>query len=615
MNKRLTAKTQYLNPTLGENVRGFSKAISVEPDNDDLLIKRGTIFAVFSITGGSTFDTNLISKVVHDVLHDSYFQSDNISPIQSMEKAISEVRDRVIMLPNETISSDVQTPTFSIVTAVLWGNVIYVVQYGPAQSYLVREGSIKPIATMSEGTYAATSGVVRNDDVIILCSKEFGKKYPPEKLMSTALGEQELAEEDACVLLKFIIDTSFSQNEVVDFGLDKQVTKENVATKYVENLKRLFAKTRTHKKPTKLTVPQDSNKIEITKAEIASITSLSGTGSVKGIKLKKPHKFSFALLLKPFVLIPLIAVALGISVFFTLKNKSKPATIKQPEATEIVKETTSSANNESTPSDTDVKGAEDMQAEGIFYDLKLVDINAKPNGIAAFKNTVIVTDPTTGNMYASNMDQPKFEIIGKPYLGINNILNIGGKLGFTDNSGYKVYDITNDKLAEEYTFPADITAPFGATSAYLSYVYNVNGDVLSRYSKSDSKLTGSVWAQTADFENAKSISVAYSIYVITGQGNLVSYTGGKKDKFELTGEKATLTNPVQVVADIDYKYIYVADAGNQRVAAYDDKGNFVKEFRAPREGLWNDIKKITVSPDEKTIFVLTGTKVYKVKNS
>jgi hypothetical protein len=217
-------------------------------------------------------------------------------------------------------------------------------------------------------------------------------------------------------------------------------------------------------------------------------------------------------------------------------------------------------------------------------------------------------------MYASNIEQPKFELVGKPYVGISNLINIGGKLGFTDKDGYKVYDLTNDKLSEEYAFPAEIDiAQIGTTSAYLSYVYNSKGGILTRYSKTDSILKGNVWAQTPDFNNARSISVAYSIYVITEQGTLVSYTAGTKDKFELTGDKVTLNNPIQVVADIDYKYIYVADKGNQRVVAYNDKGKFVTEYTAPKAGLWNDIKSIAVSPDENALFVLTGTKVYKVK--
>src|SRR4029078_11769379 len=101
------------------------------------------------------------------------------------------VRDRVLQLSNETINPETPETNFNIIAGVLWGNVMYVVQYGQAQSYLIRGGDIRPINTIAKGTFSAASGIVKDDDVIILCSSEFGKKYPPDKLMSMSIGEQE----------------------------------------------------------------------------------------------------------------------------------------------------------------------------------------------------------------------------------------------------------------------------------------------------------------------------------------------------------------------------------------------------------------------------------------
>jgi hypothetical protein len=132
MLKKLTAKVQKICPNLPASTTGFSNALVIEPDDAALLEKRGTVYVIFDISGSEDFDTTLVSKVVNDILHDSYYQSDNISPIQSLERAISEVRDRVTKLTNESIRIHEAVVEFNLLAGVIWGNVFYVVFYGDA---------------------------------------------------------------------------------------------------------------------------------------------------------------------------------------------------------------------------------------------------------------------------------------------------------------------------------------------------------------------------------------------------------------------------------------------------------------------------------------------------
>ena len=581
MYKKLIAKTQYLNPALPESIGSFSKGFSIEPENDDALLKHGTIYAIFDVTAGSYYDTHLTQKVVYDILHASYFQSENISPIQSLEKAISDVKDKVTHLANESIRPDIAPAEFNIIAGVLWGNVMYMVQYGTAQCYLVRQGEIKPINTISEGTYAAASGVVKDGDVIIFCSKEFGRKYPPDKLLTMAIGEQDLTPQEACILLKFIVDTNFSPNEVVDFGLP-EVTKRKRSVKnarLLQNVLRVFSEL-IQKLPKRL--PKRT-------ASVASI---------KPVKLRSGKRFDWGFFAKPAVLAVIIVLALAISIGLTVRNRAnkQPDTVPQEPAVEVPQPL--------------VEGTSDTQEqpdEQVFYDIKISDVGANPTGIASFNNVVVTTDSASGKMFISDQTTAKFEAQTSTFVGIKNLINIGGKLGFTDNEGYKVYNLADGTAAESYK-----SSELGVTSAYLNYVYSINGDKLTRYSKNDATLEGSLWGQNENFSGAKSFSIAYSIYLITNDGKLESYTSGQKDSFAVSGEAAVLSNPTQVLADIDFKYIYVADNGNGRVVAFDDKGNFVKEYKPKKDGAWNDIRGISVTPNEKTLFLLNGSKVYKL---
>ena len=69
---------------------------------------------------------------------------------------------------------------------------------------------------------------------------------------------------------------------------------------------------------------------------------------------------------------------------------------------------------------------------------------------------------------------------------------------------------------------------------------------------------------------------------------------------------------MQVVADIDYENIYVADSGNNRVVILNKKGTFVKQYKHIKGDYWNDIKGIGITSDEKKLFVLDGSRVFEV---
>ncbi|RJR26857.1 hypothetical protein C4561_03725 [candidate division WWE3 bacterium] len=571
MNKKLTAKTQYLNPILGENIMSFSRAMTVTPDSDELMLKKGTLYAIVSVAGNSAYDPELVSKVVSDVLHESYYQSDNISPTQSLEKAIVDVRDKVLQLSNETISPEEQSSVFSIITAVLWGNVLYVVQYGDAKGYVTRAGEIKPINTTPEGAFAASTGVVKDEDVIILCSSEFGNNYPPERLLTMSIGEQELKPGEACLLMKFLVDTTFTQDEIVDFGIDTIVSKNKPGRVFSSLLERLSAL----KKP---------RKIQEEKPETFSI------------RLKSPDKIKMRFKFKTWMLVPIILTALAVSVFYTVKNRDESGNLESPEQNTVLSETSTEVG---MPPNEEVD-------EEVFYDIKITDAGASPNSIAVFSDYIVVSDKSTGKIYKSGVETPKFEAVDVSFPGITNMINIGGMLGFTDNEGYKVFDLEETKTTESYA-----QGDLGATSAYTDFVYTIQEDKITRYSKEESGLSGVLWGQSADFKGARSLSVAYSIYVLTESGGLVKFTSGTKEDFQVSGDNSALSDPIQILADIDFDYIYVADKGNMRVAVFDEEGEFIREYRAKKETRWNDMRGIGVSPDEKTLFVLSGTRVYK----
>jgi len=463
----------------------------------------------------------------------------------------------------------------------------------------MRMGTERPINTVAEGTFSAASGVIKDDDVVILCSDQFGQNYPPERLLTVSISEQELKAEEACVLMKFIVDTSFTQNEAVDFGMENAV-KTPAPNKLLSNI---MDKVKTIKLPKKhesvRTIENESPRAgHFGTAQSQSIFTDKKREETFSIRLKSPNKLNGAKF-KSWMLVPLIFIALIASIYYTLKTRgSSPAdTAVEINTNEVLSDNSGNSNEP-------VQGEKD---EEVFYDIKITDGQAVPSSIVVFTDFVVVSDKETGKIYVSDTETPKFEALEASFPGLTSIINIGGKLGVTDKEGYKVYDLAKKELSENYKHEG-----LGLTSAYTTFVYSIEGSKIMRYSKEkDDTLSGTLWGQNDEFLNARSMSVAYSIYVITQDGKLTQYTSGNKDDLTLKGDFGSLNNPVQVLADIDFDNVYLADKGNKRVVVFDDNGNFVKEYKAQNESRWEDMRGIGVSPDEKTLFVLSGSRVYK----
>lgn len=570
MNKKLTAKVQVLKPVTKENSEHFSGCFVIEPDSKDLVLKKGQLYVVFEVNSETPFDVNLVSKVLHDVLYNSYYTSDSISAIQSLEKAIVEVKDNVSNLPNQSIHSEQASIEFSFLGAVLWGNVFYIVKYGKAKSYLMRDGEIKEVDTAGEGGFSSASGVVKDDDVVILCTYGFGTKYPPEKLLKLSLSEQELDSGDSCILLKFIVDTTFTQDEIVDFG---PVTQPKISL--AKKIKNLFSKV---KRPN-----FDSIKIKLkqrSKNSAEQLTSLAPKISIRKFKPKIKIKLAY--------LIPAVVVILGVSIVFTMIKNKKPQ--QQNTSTEEQEQSVQGVSIQKPVEDKDV-----------FYDVKITDSNANPSEVLVFSNVVVCSDKNAGKVYLSDIVTPKFTPLDNTFLGVRYLVNSAGKLAFVDNEGYKVFDLATKLVTENYSGMVS-----GLNDTYLTNIYSIEGDKIVKYVRSSGSLTKSDWAKNLDFKDARSLSVAYSIFIVTSSGDLVSYTSGTKTNFKVTGvDSYEFKN---VVTSVAFNNIYVSDVKNNRMILLDKNGKFVKDIK----GTWEKIDSFSISPDEKILFVLSGSKVYKL---
>lgn len=637
MNKKLTAKIQKLVPILGEKENELSSSLAIEPEERELVLKKGSVYTVYQLVAPVELDTALINKVINDVLFDSYYQSDNISPIQSLEKAVLNINEKMANLAAEEQAVKGVQPIseqkvkFDIIAGVLWGNVLYIVQYGNGNSFLMREGNVNKVSSTSEGNFSVASGVVKDDDVIVLCTQVFSEKYPPDKLLSTSLSSNDLEHNQACLIMKFMVDSDFTEDEEIDFNLKK----ENKVPKVVSMLQGIKLKR--------------GNKNQAQDEAIASLADMDSQEEQKGmsksgideqakkerpnIKLRASRDSRFKISSTHLIIIVVVLLLISLGATIVLRrggeeseqageNGQNNSSLTMPQEfnknsnqPQAQQQTQSNDNAQNQPAKEETPAEPENLPNLVrlpvqpFYDLKLADENANPNNIVLFNQTVAATDSASGKIFTSDLETPKFTALENTFPGIAQAENYDGKLNFKDNEGYKSYDLVSKTISQRFD------GSFGITARYLGNIYSIEGQTLKKYVPSGEELTSSTWAENPELEKATAMDIAYSIYITTSDNNLAVYTQGKKADFSVTGLETPLNRLTDLEVSTTFDHLYLADAGNNRVLVLDKKGALVKQIHAENDETWNDIRSISVSNDETTMFVLNGSKVYKINLS
>ncbi len=603
MAKKLTAKIQELNPKLSQFSNSFSKCINVEPETQELSMKKGSVYSIFEIVGESNFDTDFVTKVVNDVLHESYYQSENISPVQSIERAISDMRERVLQLSNDTLTADPKNISLNVVSAILWGNVLYVVKFGEARALSIYGGDISELEMISEGKYSSFSKLVDEDDVFAFCTEGFFQSYPGDKLLTSSILENELESNQACLLMRLVVDQSKTPEADTDLGLEDATVKSKqreVVDKLISVLKiiggflgKFLTKIHILLEPVFEKIKNFIGKVIPKRKAILLSRKITGISDAKNRKATG------------WVFLSVVAILLSVSVFYTLKSKmfkSKPVEDDHVEETvQQVEEVTKEDRSK------DEENKIERVSPEVFYDIKITDSNANPSEMQVVGNKVVVVDKESGKIYSSETLTPNFTAQNNAYPNIKSIGQDGGALSFIDGDKYKTYDFSSESIKDSF----DIEST-REVFPYSGYVYSLSEDKLTRYAKNEGALVGTLWGQNKDFENTVSFCVAYNVYVSTKDGNLYSYSGGTKTDFSVTEIDKPFSGQTRVLTDVDFSNIYISDAGNNRVVVLNKDGKLIKQYKNDNEDLWLNIKDIAVTSDEKTLFILDSSKIYKL---
>lgn len=615
-------------PTPGEGV--WSIPFEYDPEDSEMLSTRGKLYIVASFKADTQVDLQLASKILIDAIKEHYYGDLDGTPLQALENALNYGKDKLQQSAQGGGSASIK---INIVCCVVWGSILYIAQSGDTASLIIRGGEVSDISHKTGGEVMTTSGILENEDVVLITTSQFEQEFNSENLISKLSNIDSLvsASQSAPLLSAVIIRFKKSvvgakdiasfmpgfrrkkKPEQVSPQNSKPVGFENSDNKPLDDtgvITSLNSET-----PASLEIKQNS---PAQAPEKKQFELKSKTG--KGRKPKKLMVTSAAVLLVALMSFGVfklyssftnnshesnISVIVGetFQSQFDLLNSKDSSVEEYKKLRDEIKEEVEGGNVElyDLLSDVDKKIAEleesDKNSIDAYYDFRAKNDNSSVNNIEFFKGDLLISDKGANQAYLLTEGD---EISIKDIAGSNEYL-------ITTSDTSNIYVIEKNKVfvgaspdtLKEYPIDSQISSADDAV-IYFGNIYVLSENKIIKLEESGGTYTSSDWGAV---ENGNAIAIDGSIYV-SGKDDITKYYTGEKEDFELTGaDDAFKSN----IAYLGTNNIYVLGSG-VLYTFNKESGNFSEKIELLEKV--NDVTSLIFDGDNA--YLTSGSSVYKV---
>ena len=113
-----------------------------------------------------------------------------------------------------------------------------------------------------------------------------------------------------------------------------------------------------------------------------------------------------------------------------------------------------------------------------------------------------------------------------------------------------------------------------------------------------------------DLAGAVDMALDGQIYVLYADGRVLKFLGGQPEPFEITGLYEPLQNPTALFTSEEAEFLYVADAGNDRIVQLTKEGRFLQQFQAGQGEALDQLKGLFASETYQLLYFVSGNKLY-----
>jgi len=149
---------------------------------------------------------------------------------------------------------------------------------------------------------------------------------------------------------------------------------------------------------------------------------------------------------------------------------------------------------------------------------------------------------------------------------------------------------------------------------FLNYFYIFDKDKgeIIKYSVSQDKISSpNLWLEERGAaKGAVSIAIDGSVYLASPSGEIKKFSAGTlKEKISPPETYPKIKGVTKIFTSKDNQYLYLIEPAEKRVIILDKKGKIIAEYQSKE---FKDLKDIWVTSGDKTIYLLSENKVFKI---
>ena len=231
-------------------------------------------------------------------------------------------------------------------------------------------------------------------------------------------------------------------------------------------------------------------------------------------------------------------------------------------------------------------------------------------------------EPLVETVLLSPQDQPGSEAIrelndfvwmeagnGRESSNLLLLVNGGSILRFDDARGFTPVSVADTIV---WNTPRLIDGYFG-----YFYVLDSEQDRILKYTPTgdsyDTSPADYLQAGTeVELDSAVDMAIDGDVYVLLADASILKFQGGRAEDFSISGlDDPGLQNPTAIFSSPDTEYIYLADAGNERIVQLDKEGAFVRQFLPTdeSEGAFQNLQDVFVDEAGGELLVLSSDRL------
>ena len=241
-----------------------------------------------------------------------------------------------------------------------------------------------------------------------------------------------------------------------------------------------------------------------------------------------------------------------------------------------------------------------------------------PQEVLLLENTIYLYETTSGFINKIDLENPFNPVL--VFISSRDTFKLGA---VRENSllllsdPEKVYVYGKNDSYNAYMIRPNLENTFNIKDMtyYKDNVYFLDNlkQTIWKYSPDETLLKGSNWLKDEsdpELINAQSFSIDGNIFVSLENGSILEYAQGQKVKEIIPHISSALGKKTKLFTSEKMKNLYVLDPDNKRIVSINKRDYFTTQYVSEN---FDSLKSFWVTEDEKTIFFLSGLKIFKIE--